>query len=456
MKTLATCMFLLAAACARDTPVELPPLGQLLLVLDTDAPLPPAAGTALGPADPLPLFDRVRIEVRRPGEDVPCPDCTNEFDLDRERVGALAASVGITTPPGASGYTARVRLFRAAGVVRGEPAAAGTIDVLVALPAAGVEGITTVTAVLRTADVGKPLDPSAAPTAPVLGRPDRSLVGSWPPAQRTPCVGEAKDPELCIRGGAYWMDAGARIVALSPFWLDAREVLVPELRASKLVTSTDPLRYSPNNPSAPLQCTFTTTRGTQEDLPASCVSRELARAYCQKRGADLPTLAQFQYVATGFGRSLYVWGSDPPSCRDAVFARGTEITNQPFGCPGSWVDVPGSGARDRLAVTGGVVVDLAGNLAEHVLDYLDLPDGACWGPGGILVDPLCATPSAAARNAYAVAGGAWLRRADALAGTSRDVAFDFDQARKSGPTGGDYQFLATTTGFRCARPATAP
>src|SRR5262245_48475025 len=89
---------------------DLPPNGQILITVTTDAPLPPPAGEVLGPDDPLPLFDRLRIEVFRPGETMPCAECVNEFDVDRDLVRAGRASFGVTPPVGVSGYVARVRL----------------------------------------------------------------------------------------------------------------------------------------------------------------------------------------------------------------------------------------------------------------------------------------------------------------------------------------------------------
>src|SRR4051812_39857114 len=55
------------SACASDSDRTLPPPGQLLLYVDTDAPLPPPAGETLRGDEPSALFEHVRIDVFRPG-----------------------------------------------------------------------------------------------------------------------------------------------------------------------------------------------------------------------------------------------------------------------------------------------------------------------------------------------------------------------------------------------------
>ena len=65
---LAALFVLAASGCS----AELPPLGQTLLYIDTDAPLPPAPGESLGEDDPPALFDRVRLDVYPPGATEPC------------------------------------------------------------------------------------------------------------------------------------------------------------------------------------------------------------------------------------------------------------------------------------------------------------------------------------------------------------------------------------------------
>lgn len=457
-----------ASACSGE-PRTRPPVGQLLVHVDTDAPLPAPAGESLGPDDPPALFDRVRIEVFRPGERTPCAECTHEFDVDRRIVGEGRASVGITTPPGVSGHRARVRLFRAAFVESGEPRADAALDTTVELPPTTDEGVTPVTVMLRTDDVARPIGSLDAPAPATLSTPAGKTAWTWPGARRVPCSGTAAPGEACIPGGAYWMgnpllrafQAGGdavvlRLVSLSPFFLDTTEVRVDRFRDSGVASTDDPMRYSPDDglPGPIVHCTYTDQPGNDEDLPVNCVSWSKARAYCATRGADLPTEAQLQYAASALEGHLYPWGDDPPTCSDAVFARAAHVIDLEHRCPGSWVAPPGSGGRDRLLRPEGTIVDLVGNLAEHTLDLWNLQTESCWGKG-VLHDPLCTEPSSDpnANGQHTVVGGSFVDLAGWAAAAQRRPAFPFARAKAEGPAGGVYARLVAGVGFRCARSA---
>lgn len=456
----------LASACARHD-AALPPIGQLLVYVNTDAPLPPAAGEALGPDDPLPLFDRVRVEVFAPGDRQPCAGCTHEFDLDRALVGEGRASAGVVAPPGVSGYRARVRLFAARFVEVGEPRADATIDVTVALPPAAREGVTPVTVVLRTDDVAHPVGSLDAPAAVQPGPAAPGLVGTWARGERAGCTGGARPGQVCFRSGAYWMgnpllrrhhvdrdSVVLRVAAVSPFYLDTEEVTVAKLRASGLAAPTDPMRFNDADgaPGPILHCTYTDDVGGDEALPVNCVGWDVARAYCAAKGGDLPTEAQFQYAASGTTGALFVWGDDTPECSDAVFAAAAVPG---AACPTPWLAPPGSGARDRLTMPEGVVVDLAGNVAELALDAWQYESEGCWQPG-VAVDPLCTEHNADSPKAHTVTGGSWITSAGWLAAASRQQSTDLATAALSGPAGGLFAPGVANVGFRCARSGAAP
>jgi hypothetical protein len=174
------------------------------------------------------------------------------------------------------------------------------------------------------------------------------------------------------------------LVVMSPFYLDQTEVTVAAFRASGLAKMDDPVPYlrdpisfdpSEGTDSQYFWCTFSEAPGAgpppdSEALPVNCVKAETARAFCQARGdgSDLPTEAQFEYAAGGVAGFPYVWGTDDPTCADAVFGRaglgavvefyGTCRAPQDTGGPLA----PRSGKRDRLDLEGGTVYDLAGNL----------------------------------------------------------------------------------------------
>lgn len=457
---------LLILGCIDTGPRTLPPAGQLLVYVDTDAPLPAPPGETLGPEESTPLFDRVRIEVFRPGESNPCPGCAHEFDLDRALVAAGRASVGITTTPHVEGHRARVRLFRASFSSGATPREDTTVDVTVSLPATAEEGIVSVTVPLRVEDVARPRGTLDAPIAPSIGAP--APMGMWAVAKRVPCNRAAKPGEVCIPGSAFWMgnpqmqhfqgpgDAVVmRIAVLPPYFLDTTELTVAQLRASGLAGAEDPMRYSTQDGGGPpLRCTFTNEPGNFEDLPVNCISWTKAREVCAAAGGDLPTEAQHELAASALEGRLFPWGDDEPTCPDAVYSRSRFGANPDQLCPGAWVMPPGSGARDRVERPDGVIVDLGGNLSELVLDRWNLRTESCWGTG-VAFDPLCDQPSndPNADGQHTVMGGSFVTLAASLAASFRAPALSFARAKSAGPSGGVYSPLVTSVGFRCARSA---
>ncbi len=448
----------LAALCSScGEPEPLPPAGQTLLYLTTDAPLPPPPGTSLDPNQPLPLFDRVRIDVFEPGSPVPCNGCSRELELDRDRV-ARGASIGVAQRPGAAGYSARVRLFRAAAVAQGEPIPSGTVDVTVALPAVREEGIEKVTVVLPTGAVGKPRGSLAVPEQPDPGEPPANMVGTWPGATRAACTRAPDATEVCVPGGAYWMGSAVhnyvtdsyggsdelRLVVLSPFLLSKSEVTVAQMRewtGDAQISGLGGWTGGDTGSSVADFCTFHTS-GAHDGYPVNCVTWNLAQQFCAARGGTLPTEAQHEFVASGLRSSAYVWGDDEPSCSDAVHSRGGVGVLKELDAPcrkpsefGGALPI-GSGARDRLkGLAGGEVVDLAGNLAEWALDRWANQSDACW-TEGVVQDPLC--PPLADANAWrSVRGGSFSQEPAAMRAATKQVR----------PGNADVNI-----GFRCARP----
>jgi formylglycine-generating enzyme required for sulfatase activity len=446
-----------AAAGAGCGAEELPAPGQVLLFVDTDAPLPAPPGQAADPDEPAALFDTARVDVITP--EGQCAECSHEFAVDRERI-AAGASLGIVPRPGTAGYFARVRLFRAALLQENEPRRDSTIDVTVALPEVVDGEIEEVTVRLLTDAVGAPIGLYEPPAPAEKGRPIGSRVGSWPGAQRVPCSGEPAQNEVCVPGGAYWMGnpslptvkltAAAdrqRLVVVSPFFLDKAEVTVGRFRDSGLAGPYDPLQNNPED-DFDLWCTYTATPGDGEDLPVNCISWGKARAYCQSADKDLATQkdlvteAQYEYAAGALRSSDFVWGRDYPSCADAVFGRGghEELAGFDSPCmpaigPGGALPV-GSGARDMLELPTGTVLDLAGNVTEHALDVWNAQDEPCWNVP-LLYDPVCQQPGSVA--ARATRGGSWLDSAGALLAAGR---YPFEEGE-----------MSMVVGFRCARPA---
>jgi hypothetical protein len=270
-------------ACA-DT---LPPRGEIVLFMTTDAPLP---GPADDPSYPVPvpaLFDRLRIEVFQPGERVPCTGCTRELAIDARIVASGNASVGLLPKPDVPGYRARIRLFRSLGR---EPRPASTIETVVALPVVGTDGIVNATVTLHTDNVAQPVGTLDAPVPTDPGLPPMDLPGKWPGAKRSTCAGTAGAGEVCIPGGAFWMgnpnvdyvgpEADGdleRLVILSPYYIDDHEVTVGDMRAFKPVALDDPHRPGPTWES----CTYTQDPDVNESRPVNCLTWALSAGYCK-------------------------------------------------------------------------------------------------------------------------------------------------------------------------------
>ncbi len=424
---------------------SLPPRGQVLLYIDTDAVLPPPEGSPPEPLlAPLPLFDRLTVEIFAPGEDAPCAGCLREFVIDRSHFGAEPPSVGIAPPPGEAGYRARIRLFRARAAH-----AEVSLETTVALPEVEEEGIVEAHVVLRTDDVGVPIGSLDAPIDPLPGRAFGSLAGSWPGAERRDCVAPPLPGEVCVPGGAFWMGerdlVGSahdgdreRLVVVSPFYIDATELTVEAARAAGLT----PQPWSGSYGQGVLDwCTYTAEPGPHDARPVNCISWQQAEDHCASRGGALPTEAQWEYVARALGKRRYSWGLDPPRCADAVWGFGLPPL-EPV-CP--IVNVvggplpPGSGPRDRLELPGGVIVDLAANLREWTRDVWNAQDEACWTPAGVRWDPVCALPGALGPDQRSVRGDGFHQNVVVISAAART----YDVLLSRNPF----------TGLRCARPA---
>jgi formylglycine-generating enzyme required for sulfatase activity len=154
--------------------------------------------------------------------------------------------------------------------------------------------------------------------------------------------------------------------------------------------------------------------------PQTCVTWDQARAYCQWRGRDLPTEAQWEKAARGTDGRVYPWGDATPTC---------ELSNQ-GGCAAALdpADSHPAGASPHGAL------NMAGNAGEFVADW--------WDPG------YYGTPAAAGPDPVGPASGLndWfvLRGAGvAFADSSNRTSWRTGIGPKGSGWGSDY-------GFRCA------
>jgi formylglycine-generating enzyme required for sulfatase activity len=404
------------------------------------------AGTAqhYGPLEASPLFDHLRFDVTVAG----APYVTRDFDLDADTINGGRLSFAILAPSGKPAVL-RARLFRYGDTQGTEPRPETTIDASFAIETIPAQGVFERTIFLGTDDVGT-VQGTPVPLPMAAGRPPAFHARTWPRGARVDCPASPRSGEVCIPGGAFWFGspmearmlpgAGAeRLVVVSPYYLGANEVTVADFRKSRL-----PVTPWTGGHGGPVDdaCRFTAAPGDYENLPVNCVDEIVARQYCIRMGADLPTEAQYEYAAGALRSAPFVWGSDPPRCGDVVMCQksdyssieGDDSCKQP-GAPGGPLPI-GSGALDLLELPTGTVVDLIGNVSEFARDAWNRFTEPCWSRPGLYVDPVCTTPSKLdPPPIYSVRGGEWEQ--SPLRASGRSYAI--------GPT--------PFTGFRCARAA---
>jgi formylglycine-generating enzyme len=445
-------------ACDR----ELPPLGQVVVYVDTDAIVRSPAGSVEDPALLSPLVDRARFEVLRGG--VPLANSTRDVVVDAAMFRERRVSFGVVAPPGATDVSVRIRLFRADRVLTNEPEAGVSLDSTVVLPPVPEEGIVDVGVILFTDDFGVHRDA----VAPTIGVPSSSRVGTWRGGRRVDCSEGARPNEACVPGAAFFMGnpqlrgrnpivdiAEERLVSVSPFFLELTEVTVETFRREW--PSLQGKVPEPTLRSADAYCTWTATPdGEGERRPLNCVSWTAARAYCQAIGKDLPTEAELELVASGVGEeTAFPWGNDEPECAQAVWGcagiTSAKLDIIRFGAdqcvtarPGPGPLPAGQGLRDRLSSAvlrnsgGGEVLDVGGNLAEWARDVWARPTDAFWAPVRMMTDPLNTTPNAMEGDVRPIRGGDWTGTANLTrAGIRRRRGVDEQQPH---------------VGFRCMRP----
>ena len=257
-----------------------------------------------------------------------------------------------------------------------------------------------------------------------------------------------------------------RFALMNRFWMDKTEVTVGRFRAALSKNFKSPNRTPVEN-NAPLsldlssdahfvaECTFSAPGAIavpREDFPLTCVDWYAARAFCQFEGGDLPTEAQWEYVASKAGRTFetrYPWGDqvDAPTCDQAVFfRRTTDSLCVSKGIGPAAVTEP-SAQRDATKLG---VLDLGGNVTEWVLDSFTKYDSPCWN-GSTLTDPVCWEENAPNRSER---GGAWSGTAITLATSVRRGAAPVGSCYNAGFFGNGHitEPLCvgwTDAGFRC-------
>lgn len=409
---------------------------QVLLVVETDAPLP---ALGLGP-DGLSLFDRLRVEVFLGDSSVPCTGCAREFVLEASRPSELSLGLVVGDAPA----VAKVQIFALRNLDRdGRPDEGSALTAWVRLPKPASGEVRRAYVALRVADLAHPRGARHAPIETTAG-PVTPPLGRWPDARRLPCTIPVTPDEVCVPGGVVWMGDAARtpgsagglaprLVALSPFVLDRHEVTVAEMRRSGLaltdqdIEGEDPV-VSPEN-----GCTYSPDPSPFDGYPVTCITWGAARRYCRETGKTLPSEAQFEYAQGALRGWRYPWGDEDPTCGALAFGRGP---NGP--CGGTGVPSPvGSSRLDRLSIPGSPTVDdLAGNVSEWAREPWHTADDVC-NAQGFFRDPVCPLATSAE---HAKRGGDFVRNAFATRSYVRIVG----------------AAISSRVGFRCARDGTVP
>ena len=350
--------------------------------------------------------------------------------------------------------------------------------------------------------------------APTFGQPQPCPKAATP---RPATSGKRLfDPEVCIDGGTFVFgnsiyaspapDSGApqRIARLPAFYVDKYEVTVARWRAALARGFTPPTPPTANTqrltrdtctpppPSDTRWCTYTTTPGVPEDreaYPLSCVTWDSARAFCQFEGGDLPTEAQWEYVAQVAGRdqkSDFPWGSELPTCLSThandrgVNNRDRGVFNRIWECSGTWHSlgfciaargntdrttacnagnnnrdlcgnsVPSLNARqgpqpedatdtgDGDRSVGAEVVNLFGSMNEYTYDSFYSLESQCWAAASQNA-PSCSDP---AQPLHTLRGGSWVTASSSGA--------------RLKPETKALSATAPQIGFRCVRPLEDP
>lgn len=238
----------------------------------------------------------------------------------------------------------------------------------------------------------------------LLETPATSVVGSW---GASPCASNASTKDrVCVPGGAFVLgsrDADLvpaerpspeRVVRVSRFWVDRHEVTVGrfrEVRARGIAIESG-VTEGPLTSNAVTACPYSASPRDREGYAMACVSFAAARDFCGAEGGRLPTESEWEWMAAAASgtKRLYPTGNAEPSCDDVVFGR-IPLGGAPGVCsalsklPVAVFGEDGKGLQERDVTSLGVV-GLTGGVAEWTSDDYATFDEDAWFEAG-LTDP---------------------------------------------------------------------
>jgi len=290
--------------------------------------------------------------------------------------------------------------------------------------------------------------------------------------QRTSCInlaascGASANDDCCaaskVTGGSFTMGSsgtGTSAATISDFALDKYEVSVgrfrqfvgayaghpssgvgahPSISGSGWQSPTWDASISPDRATltAALACDDPALRtwnvgGGTDRLPINCTSWYDAFAFCAWDGGRLPTQAEWEYAAAGGAEQrTYPWGSTPVPTQmqdsTANYASYLCLADGSAASTCSLLDILPVGSKPMGSSKYGQI-DLAGSMAEWVLDWYDAYPSTCNNCANTL----------GATGYRVIKGGSWRNDASNLTAVYRN-SYSSD-------------YRANSIGFRCAR-----
>jgi formylglycine-generating enzyme required for sulfatase activity len=409
------------AACGVFDPDPLPPHGETLVVVDTDLPVPSvvsrlridvfgADGTWIAHRD----------DVRPDPRDWPASFSVFNDDPTKDKMLRirLRAYLDARTVPYRggdkleSGVTPDVEPNPAISVDR-------TIEVRL------VHGTRARARVLLSGECIGRRECAAEKPLEIDSSFDRAVPSAVGTYGAQPCSGAPLEERVCVPGGAFVLGDAfdrvptggdltsstfpERVVVISRFEIDRDEVTVARFRAA-LAAGFSPKLVQPGVeddvfPPKDIQnaCTWSETPRGREEYPLTCVPWDTADAFCRFSGGELPTEAQFEYVALAAGRprkTLHPWGDEAPSCDRGIFGR-VAFNDECIDRGEGPAPLASDGDTNVLGVR-----HLATSVEELARDRHAAYSDPCW-TNAPVVDPFCGPSDKPEEDPMVTRGGSW-------------------------------------------------
>jgi formylglycine-generating enzyme required for sulfatase activity len=259
------------------------------------------------------------------------------------------------------------------------------------------------------AAVAAPASDAPAPAAALAGGDAGAAASAAAPVVAKPCP----DGMALVPGGKFFMGSDAddavlasarpaHPAAVESFCIDISEVTLGAYRACSTKGeckrafrdsawprgTTDEASWKAQQQAHGELCNE--NRDDRDDHPVNCVDWAQAQAYCEWRGATLPTEAQWEFAARGSDGRIYSWGDAKPSAAHMNGAGKEYVAwRESKGLPAhavlydtddGFVGTAPVGASPQGRTQHGLS-DMAGNVFEWTADEFRPYEGADAAPG---------------------------------------------------------------------------